>query len=115
VLFCVGEYGLIAAKKIRNENEHKCCVVIVIRLARELTLTIMQFNEKCFLVDLILTFAFKFLQHFVRRAVAGNWIEFIVATHRFEAIRSAQHNLTVGDTCIDSNVVLAVRVVFALE
>lgn len=81
------------------------------------------------------TFAFEFLKHFVRRTVAVNWIGLIVATHRLErkrsvitsllrrsamrlylkAVRSAQHNLSVGDTCIDANVVLTIRIVFSLQ
>lgn len=32
-----------------------------------------------------------------------------------KAVRSAQHDLTVGDTCKDANVVLTVRVIFPLQ
>lgn len=60
------------------KDKHKCMVAIVIQLSREpvMQLTIVSTSLAQ------LTFAFEFLKHFVRRTVAANWIEFIIATHR---------------------------------
>lgn len=115
------------------KDKHKCTVENVIQLSREpvMHLTIVSTSLAQ------LTFAFEFLKHFVRRTVAVNWIEFIIATHRLhggnkkslifsrhcylvfhfylKAVRSAQHDLSVGDTCIYANVVLTIRIVLALQ
>lgn len=65
--------------------------------------------------DLTLTFAFEFLLHFEQRSIALDGIKLVIATHWLERVRSAQHDLLVGDTRVYSNVILTVRVVLPLQ